>query len=410
MAIVEKHLDMMEYLISQGADINEFSYSGKFTPLHTAAFHGNLPAVELLLKHGADINIKGGILPNLPITYAAASGNPDMVALFIKHGSDLNSYASDNSTKPTLFSAWTGSALFGSIINKDLATFKLLMDAGVDSNLKLTKAHIAAINGDLHELTTEQNADLNGTDILGIKPIHYAALLGNTNTIEAMIKLGINPNESMTVSTEDESTNFTVSPIHIASVMGSQDGIKALVGSGAQINHPNSEGQTALHMLGIWRAQGQTDTAKLLIKLGANVNAADKHGNTPLHGMVDQHNVDVFKVLLAHGANPKIKNHDGHTVFDLLDNALPHGGPKHTVDDINTMKGLISAGDHTVLPSSVKLSLSDVLTSHSDKIAGLDENTTIVNPLVSNLEHTAQIQPGLHLDSILHPQFVGTEI
>ncbi len=46
-----------EYLLLKGADPNTQTNTG-WTPLHTAVWDSNLPAVELLMKHGADVTLK----------------------------------------------------------------------------------------------------------------------------------------------------------------------------------------------------------------------------------------------------------------------------------------------------------------------------------------------------------------
>lgn len=50
------HLNIVEYLISQGSDINSINNEGK-TALHEASYQGHLPIVEYLTKHGAIVNI-----------------------------------------------------------------------------------------------------------------------------------------------------------------------------------------------------------------------------------------------------------------------------------------------------------------------------------------------------------------
>ncbi|XP_023808183.1 myotrophin [Oryzias latipes] len=62
------HVDVVEYLISVGADINAKDKYG-FTPLISACFEGHLQCVKLLLEKGADRSIKG---PNDQTAFEAA--------------------------------------------------------------------------------------------------------------------------------------------------------------------------------------------------------------------------------------------------------------------------------------------------------------------------------------------------
>ena len=62
-------LDISEYLIEHGADVNAKDKWG-WTPLHETAYYGYPEICELLIEHGADVNFKdeGG---NTPLHYAA---------------------------------------------------------------------------------------------------------------------------------------------------------------------------------------------------------------------------------------------------------------------------------------------------------------------------------------------------
>jgi len=52
----EKNIDVVNYLISLGADYNNRNTIGE-TPLHGACRHGNLELVKLLVNSGADTTI-----------------------------------------------------------------------------------------------------------------------------------------------------------------------------------------------------------------------------------------------------------------------------------------------------------------------------------------------------------------
>ena len=57
-AVVHSSLDVMQYLVSQGADVNAKDYGGA-TPLHFAtAAHCSLYVIQYLVLQGADLNMK----------------------------------------------------------------------------------------------------------------------------------------------------------------------------------------------------------------------------------------------------------------------------------------------------------------------------------------------------------------
>lgn len=54
-----------------------------------------------------------------------------------------------------------------------------------------------------------------------------------------------------------------------------------------------------------------------LIQKGVNVNSRDQNGDTPLHLAVYYNNVEVVKILIRYGANPRIKNRQGFSSIDI---------------------------------------------------------------------------------------------
>jgi tankyrase len=60
------------------------------------------------------------------------------------------------------------------------------------------------------------------------------------------------------------------------------------------------------------------DTATALLSSGANVNAANRWGNTPLHlaAVYERGKQPMVDLLLAHGADPTLRNSDGRTALE----------------------------------------------------------------------------------------------
>lgn len=65
-----------------------------------------------------------------------------------------------------------------------------------------------------------------------------------------------------------------------------------------------------------WSSQ-HVDIAALLIKYNTCVNATDKWAFTPLHEAAQKGRTQLCALLLAHGADPTMKNQEGQTPLDL---------------------------------------------------------------------------------------------
>jgi ankyrin repeat protein len=64
-------------------------------------------------------------------------------------------------------------------------------------------------------------------------------------------------------------------------------------------------------------SMGLAQNVRVLISAGANVNARDEKGATPLIWAAISGRPQVVEILLAHGADGKVKNKDGLTALAL---------------------------------------------------------------------------------------------
>lgn len=77
----------LRYAISSGS-ADGYSYDG-WTPLHLAAFFGQLEAVKLLLDSGADVSaVSRNSLQNTPLHAAAAGKHEDAALVLLARGAD----------------------------------------------------------------------------------------------------------------------------------------------------------------------------------------------------------------------------------------------------------------------------------------------------------------------------------
>ncbi len=102
------HLDVVQLLIENGADVNARNLAG-VTALMEASRGGFDRIVELLLKNGAEVNVKieskwgtRKLNGTTALMLAATAGHLNIVSMLIKYGADLNARTSQGAT------AWSG--------------------------------------------------------------------------------------------------------------------------------------------------------------------------------------------------------------------------------------------------------------------------------------------------------------
>jgi uncharacterized protein len=88
-----------------------------------------------------------------------------------------------------------------------------------------------------------------------------------------------------------------------------------LIEKGANLNHQDRNGYSALHFIA---QNGEMDLARLFLEKGANPNVGDIHGNTPLWTTVfnSKNEKRIVELLLRHKVNPAIVNKHGQTAQD----------------------------------------------------------------------------------------------
>jgi ankyrin repeat protein len=96
-----------------------------------------------------------------------------------------------------------------------------------------------------------------------------------------------------------------------------------LLNHGANPNLPNSDGETALHLAAGPLGSDDLRLLNELIAHGATVDKPNNFGVTALHYSAIFEQAEWVKVLLAHGANPNIRDMQGKTALDFIKGRSP---------------------------------------------------------------------------------------
>jgi ankyrin repeat protein len=327
---------MIERLLNAGALVNERGVNGE-TPLMFAARNGNLDALLFLLKRGADVNAKEALRGTTALMWAVEQKHTDAVKLLIEHGAAVNVASSPDSKGGTAYLAPTieqreqqeqfirqRRKLAAKEAAKDPAKDLAASDAaaaaaafGVAANTKgggLTPLTLAAREDCIEcaRILVAAHAGVNQTTRYGWTPLLTAVQNRHYRLAAWLLDQGADPNIA---------NNGGWTPLYIAIDN------RNIEGGDYPVREPDMD-----HL----------DFIKLLLNHGANVNARIcgvestpkrckgdstetrtiftmqwlyEDGATPFLRAAQSGDVTVMKLLLAHGADPKVATANGDTAL-----------------------------------------------------------------------------------------------
>ncbi len=285
-------------LLAKKADVNAPQVDGT-TALDWAVRANDLEMAELLLNAGAKASAANQ-LGATPILLAAINGNAAILERLIGAGADPNAPVSDTGDTALMIAARTGK----------VDAVKVLLDHGAKVNAKETWGGttalmwaISELHPDVTKLLVERGADVNAKSNF----VPSASGRGFEGTSAVAPK----PNQ-----TTEEFASGWMTPLMFAARENDLESARILIGAGADVNAVGADGKDAL---GLALFNGSYDVASLLIDSHANVNHADAQRFTPLFWAVDRRNMEtapnfpwmvttdplpLIKKLLDAGANP----------------------------------------------------------------------------------------------------------
>uniref|UniRef100_A0A8C5BYZ4 Poly [ADP-ribose] polymerase n=1 Tax=Gadus morhua TaxID=8049 RepID=A0A8C5BYZ4_GADMO len=258
------------------------------TPLHFAAGYNRLAVVELLLQHGADVHAKdkGGLAP---LHNACSYGHLEVAQRLVRRGAAVDS--------PDL---WRFTPLHEAAAKGKYDICKLLLQHGADPSRKNRDG-----NSPL-DLVREGDTDIQ--DLLrGDAALLDAAKKGCLGRVRRICS-------PANVNCRDAQGRHST-PLHLAAGYNNMEVAEFLLQQGAEVNAQDRGGLIPLHNAASY---GHVDVAALLIKYDACVNATDRWCFTPLHEAAQKGRTQLCALLLVHGADPALRNQEGHSPLDLV--------------------------------------------------------------------------------------------
>src|SRR5579864_2847831 len=153
----------------------------------------------------------------------------------------------------------------------------------------------AAMHGDRSVVRTLLNAkaDVNAAQSDGMTAMHWAALNNDTEMVRILLAAGANIKVETRVG--------AITPLFLAATNGNATMLEAMLKVGADPNFTNSLGTTPLMKAA---AAGEADAVRVLLEHGADVNKTESaRGQTALMFASSMNRAEAIRVLAAHGAN-----------------------------------------------------------------------------------------------------------
>jgi ankyrin repeat protein len=363
LALQKKNKAMAEALVLAGAQVNAVNSDG-CSYLHKAVTHNDFEMVQSLLELKVDVTLKTTDYKETALEIALDKKNKKIAQLLIEAGADINAHNAK----------WGWTPLWYAATDRESASVRFLLELGADPKSKNKDGQTALMRTKSREVaelllaagalvdekdTHDQGAleyalrDIEAMEVAralvaagadinahnakwGWTPLWYAASGGESASVRFLLELGADPKSK----NKDGQTALMCTK--------SREVAELLLAAGALVNEKDASGKTALmhvknkEVVEVLLAAGalvdEKDThdqgalqyalrdietmevARALVAAGANINEFDRDNFwSPLRLAVLYGKIELVRLCLELGADPKSKNRNGETALMLAE-------------------------------------------------------------------------------------------
>ncbi|KAF8535425.1 ankyrin repeat-containing domain protein [Trichophaea hybrida] len=368
MAAGEGHVDMVQFLLDNGADIEirDRDLTGDSTPLHHAAFDCQADVIRTLLENGADTRATGSfggtaLHQVLRDKFEVKQEHIETITLLLDCGLDINAELQlhqasrlkhtgliklllDRGANIDAVNRVNCSVLGCAAAYGDYNTVEFLLDNGAKVDLPIGNSSAlpgAAARGKL-DIATLLLREIDESTLHNNRiALHKAASAGHAEMVDLLL------DRSFNTEARDQCGDTPLLCVCAAS-QAYPKVIASLLSRGADVMAKGSNGDTACkpshpipeHLThrgsvhkAVWRSD--PEVVQLLLEANTDINAQNDDGETPLiiyatnisghclnffhsHGKGRNLRLEVFKLLLDADANVNARDNKGRTALHAL--------------------------------------------------------------------------------------------
>ena len=258
-------------LIQKKADVNAPQIDGT-TALHWAVQSDDLELADLLIRSGAKV-ATATIAGATPLQLAAVNGSAALLGRLLAAGADPNASLTRSGDTALMIASRTGK----------VDAVRVLLDRGAKVNAQETWGGTTALmwavsekHPEVAKLLVERGADVNARS--------YYVPSASGRGFEGTTPVAQKPGKEF-----EEFASGWLTPLMFAARENGLESARLLVKAGAEINAQAGDGKDALSLAFF---DGSYDVAGFLIDSHADVNQKDAQRFTPLFWAVDRRNME----------------------------------------------------------------------------------------------------------------------